>query len=173
MSYSGICCQDSGLNLSYKSAGAFRTTRDRVTGWSKSGKRTGQAVAQGFARQGFALWEQPVVKHICRPVLVKRTRIVQWESSSNLAGWGFEQPLLVEGITANGRGPETRWCLSSLPTQTILWLVTGFIQPLISGYLAPECIWTDTDMTLFAACGQSSVCSWCCSWVSANGEMDL
>ena len=35
-------------------------------------------------------------------------------------GWGFEQPGLVEGVPAHGRGVGTRWSLMSLPTQTIL-----------------------------------------------------
>jgi len=35
-------------------------------------------------------------------------------------GWDFEQPGLVEGVHAHGRGVGTRWSLRSLPTQTIL-----------------------------------------------------
>ena len=33
---------------------------------------------------------------------------------------GFEQPGLVEGVPADGRGFGTRWSLKCLPTQTIL-----------------------------------------------------
>jgi len=36
-------------------------------------------------------------------------------------GWGFEQPGLVEGVPAHGRGIGTRWSLRSVPTQTIFW----------------------------------------------------
>ena len=36
-------------------------------------------------------------------------------------GWGLEQPGLVEGVPAQGRGVATRRSLRSLPTQTILW----------------------------------------------------
>ena len=36
-------------------------------------------------------------------------------------GRGFEQPGLVEGVPAHGRGVVTRWPVTSLPTQTILW----------------------------------------------------
>jgi len=35
-------------------------------------------------------------------------------------GRGFEQPVLVEGVPAHGRGVITRWSLRSLPIQTIL-----------------------------------------------------
>jgi len=35
-------------------------------------------------------------------------------------GWGFEQPGLVEGVPAHGRGVGTRLSIRSLPTQTIL-----------------------------------------------------
>ena len=35
-------------------------------------------------------------------------------------GWGFEQPGLVEGVPAHGRGVGTRWSLKYLPTLTIL-----------------------------------------------------
>jgi len=35
-------------------------------------------------------------------------------------GWDFEQPVLVEAVTAPGRGIGTRQSLRSLPTQTIL-----------------------------------------------------
>ena len=34
----------------------------------------------------------------------------------------FEQPGLVEGVPAHGRGVGTRWLIRPLPTQTILWL---------------------------------------------------
>ena len=34
---------------------------------------------------------------------------------------GFEQPGLVEGVPAHGKGVGSRWSLRSLPTQTILW----------------------------------------------------
>ena len=37
------------------------------------------------------------------------------------AGWGFEQPGIVEGVPAHGRGRGTRWSLRSLPTQIIVW----------------------------------------------------
>ena len=37
------------------------------------------------------------------------------------AGWSSEQPGLVEGVHAHGRGVGTRWSLRSLPTQTVLW----------------------------------------------------
>jgi len=37
------------------------------------------------------------------------------------AGWGFEQPGLVEGVPAHSRWVGTRRSLRSLPTQTILW----------------------------------------------------
>ena len=33
---------------------------------------------------------------------------------------GFEQPGLVEGVPAHGRGVETRWSLRSFSIQTIL-----------------------------------------------------
>ena len=36
-------------------------------------------------------------------------------------GWVFEQPGLVEGVPAHGRGVGTRWSIRSVPTQTILW----------------------------------------------------
>jgi len=36
------------------------------------------------------------------------------------AGWGFEQPGVVESVPAHGRDGDTRWSLRSLPTQTIL-----------------------------------------------------
>ena len=36
-------------------------------------------------------------------------------------GWVFEQPGLMEGVPAHGRGVGSRWSLRSLPTQTILW----------------------------------------------------
>jgi len=36
------------------------------------------------------------------------------------AGWGFEQPGLVEGVPVHGKVVGTRRCLRSLPTQTIL-----------------------------------------------------
>jgi len=35
-------------------------------------------------------------------------------------GWGFEQPGLVEGVPAHGRGVGTRCYIIWLPTQTIL-----------------------------------------------------
>jgi len=35
-------------------------------------------------------------------------------------GWGFEQPGLVEGVPAHGRGVGTRVSLRFLPTQTIV-----------------------------------------------------
>jgi len=34
--------------------------------------------------------------------------------------WGFEQPGLVEGVPAHGRGVGARWSLKSFPTQTVL-----------------------------------------------------
>ena len=37
------------------------------------------------------------------------------------AGWGFEQPAVVQGVPAHGRGVGTSWSIRSLPTQTILW----------------------------------------------------
>jgi len=36
-------------------------------------------------------------------------------------GWSSEQPGLVEGVPAHGRGVGTRWSLRSLTTLTILW----------------------------------------------------
>ena len=36
-------------------------------------------------------------------------------------GQGLDQPGLVEGVPARGRGVGTRWPLRSLPTQTSLW----------------------------------------------------
>jgi len=36
-------------------------------------------------------------------------------------GGGFEQPALVEGVPAHGRGLGTGWSIRSLPTQTIPW----------------------------------------------------
>jgi len=35
-------------------------------------------------------------------------------------GWSSEQPGLVEGVPAHGRGVGTRWSLRPLPTFTIL-----------------------------------------------------
>jgi len=35
-------------------------------------------------------------------------------------GWGFEQPGLVEGVPAHGRGVGTTQCSRSLVTQTVL-----------------------------------------------------
>ena len=35
-------------------------------------------------------------------------------------GWSSEQPGLVEGVPAHGRGVGTTWSLRSLPTQTML-----------------------------------------------------
>ena len=37
-------------------------------------------------------------------------------------GWGSEQPGLVEGVPAHGRGVGAEWSVRSLPTQTIQWL---------------------------------------------------
>ena len=45
------------------------------------------------------------------------------------AGRGFEQPGLVDGVPAHGRGVQTRWSLRSLPTQTILWKASHYPQP--------------------------------------------
>jgi len=39
---------------------------------------------------------------------------------SDQVGWGIEQPGLVEGVPAHGRGVGTRRSVRSLPTQTIL-----------------------------------------------------
>jgi len=36
-------------------------------------------------------------------------------------GWGFDQPSLVEGVAAHGRGVGMRWSIRFLPNQTILW----------------------------------------------------
>ena len=38
------------------------------------------------------------------------------------AGWGFEQPGLVEGVPAHGRGGWTKWSTRSRPTQIIWWV---------------------------------------------------
>ena len=43
-------------------------------------------------------------------------------SVQSQAGWGSEQPGLVEGVPAHGRGVGTGWSLQSLPTQTSLWV---------------------------------------------------
>ena len=37
------------------------------------------------------------------------------------AGQGFDQPGLVEGVPAHGRGGGTGWSIRSLPAQTIIW----------------------------------------------------
>ena len=46
------------------------------------------------------------------------------------AGWGFEQPGLVEGVPAHGRGVGTRGSVRSLPTQTNLWFILWFYDSL-------------------------------------------
>lgn len=44
-----------------------------------------------------------------------------WRSVQGQVGWSFEQPALVEGVPAHGRGVGMRWSLRCLPTQTIPW----------------------------------------------------
>jgi len=43
-------------------------------------------------------------------------------SLAGQVGWSSEQPGLMEGVPADGRGVGTGWSSRSLPTQTILWI---------------------------------------------------
>ena len=43
-------------------------------------------------------------------------------SAQGQVAWDFEQPGLVEGVPAHGRGAGMRWAIRCLPTQTILWV---------------------------------------------------
>jgi len=53
-------------------------------------------------------------------------------------GQGFEQPGVVEGVSAHGRGVGTRWSLRSLPTQTILYFCYRLQGGLYSHLSVPE-----------------------------------
>ena len=56
-------------------------------------------------------------------------------------GWGFEQPDLVEDVSAHGRGGGT---LMSFPTQTILW----FHDSMISFHENSKLKWPEEKMKI-------------------------
>ena len=53
--------------------------------------------------------------------LHQASHLVPNNSCTGQVGWSSEQPGLVENVPAHGRGAGSRWSLTSLPTQTILW----------------------------------------------------
>ena len=53
-------------------------------------------------------------------VFTKQEHCLLPGSVQGQAGWGSEQPGLVEDVPACGMGVGTRWTIRSLPNQTIL-----------------------------------------------------